>query len=1585
MSQTNISSAARAAATQPTASGSSSSRETRPSSQIRIPQIKSDQHVPKEAVAELKRLNLLVQALQRRIKELEVERDRRRKADRDNKVRPQAGKIATVLTAGLGATIGAALVRCLQATTRCADNITRVITSARAQLSKALAAVGGTWSVWASVALALLLIRAAQQVAVPVASVLIKGLTCIFGKRITHDATKQVIPQAGGVPPWAFGACLASILTRGKGGVLHTLARWGRLGKGFGEFVSASSSVSDWLVATLVRMDTWLRARTNHGIPLWISALYREQAEFAANLDYLRKCVLEMRTRLATDKSHFSVGDQARVRVYLKLLAKLRLSPRASGREAGRTLDIIDRELHAIAKELQVSISAQTSKPEPVMALFVGSPGIGKSAMLPRLTNYLVEHCADPSVVQQCRDFSTDFQHEVYTRAADDSYMSGYRGQTVCVMDDFAQVKLKATNNESDFSFVITHVNTHKTHLNMAAVENKGCTPFTSSFVVATSNRSWRTEIHDHVKSAEAVDRRIKFVYSVVPYNGAFQYASLAATPPGQLPDLWHFHRTTPANSGDAAAAPTSGDSSLTLAQVAEEMAGEWRRRKQLHDQYMRADEAVAATVQEEVDAAVRDATTEPAHAQAGACAGDACSPPRITRAASFTAGSPSRVAGWDAPRSPTRDDVALRFIQRLHAGERVDFHASAEEMLACSGGGASNLQAATRLSRDIRRMVHPDSPCQWVRDNIPPDKRVAFSQHVSAELDEALHALGVRSRAPQYCHADGTPEEPCVDYWWYVKYYGVVALAIFIQFSIILIGMYIVRWVLLRFVDVVVGLFHALTSVLTLGRNKPTASEPQAQAGAADGVAPPTYILDNLHTLELELDTGRVIMIGDVFFVRENQAIMPAHFAAHLAVAGAKRAALTDRYGATQLIDVACLVASIVAGKRLKRAGSDLVLVNVPQVRRARDVSAHLLDWTPDDMHKLVNTTSLYVERAGPNMSIVQRDMHGLVPVQRQTVQDVGVALDLVRVPYNLGSGACGTLLLTRTAAGYKVAGMYVAGQESAHRGWFQTIRAAEVLLVLSTGTSGSEPETDDVVPQAGGLREYPPGLHCVSTVHDGVWIPDTTKLRRSGMEAFIGPGPHMPAKLKPSLGVNPLYNALAPFGVPRADVAPFEPALRRAAYGVLNRIKLCQGVRPPGSVLTAAQVVLGVPELGVPALPRDTGVGYPWCTGKLSRDDLLAEALVGGPFADSLDMRDQLIRTGVPLPVMFTTFLKDELRPIEKVVAGSTRPIQGAPLDYTILWRRYYGAFEAAIKGGSPLNGFGIGVNPHSDQWDLLARYLSDPAAPDPLDSLVFAGDYSKFDSSHQWALFHLYWQVAEDWYNPGWDQADEVPPDTLARYALMFTLHQPNFLVGDHVVQPTGGLPSGHPATSYINSFINLTLLATVFEQLCPGMDFWTECHPTAWGDDHVVGPSARVRGLYNQLTVVEPMARLGYTYTPETKEDLVPALRPLRDVLYLKRGFARSVTGGIVAPLVVESVLKSLRWRRLPLQGDDPFVQACETALAELAKHGPDIWELWAGLVRAGCERITGRTLPPVDGFQVDWLSRSSSLALPEWMS
>lgn len=289
-----------------------------------------------------------------------------------------------------------------------------------------------------------------------------------------------------------------------------------------------------------------------------------------------------------------------------------------------------------------------------------------------------------------------------------------------------------------------------------------------------------------------------------------------------------------------------------------------------------------------------------------------------------------------------------------------------------------------------------------------------------------------------------------------------------------------------------------------------------------------------------------------------------------------------------------------------------------------------------------------------------------------------------------------------------------------------------------------------------------------------------------------------------------------------------------------------------------------------------------------------------------------------------IWTALLKDELRPISKIASGNTRAFVGCPMPYTILFRRYFGAFLNYIHKYGPDAGFTVGINPESGDWDKLwTRLLSN-------SSNVLGYDVKEFDARIIWQLMEVFLNGVNQWYG------DDIEHQNV-RYCLMHEVCFTFVVVFNTLYMKNLGVPSGLPMTAELDSFISLMYMMLTFVilfkekfQFTPPYDIFRDSIALAInGDDNSSTVKSPVAQWFNNVSLSEVLIKYGIRLTNTQKGVITDKFVAFEDVEYLKRKIG--MRNGMYVPLMsMETIESMVMWIRNPLSHLDSTLVNVEMA-------------------------------------------------------
>lgn len=575
-------------------------------------------------------------------------------------------------------------------------------------------------------------------------------------------------------------------------------------------------------------------------------------------------------------------------------------------------------------------------------------------------------------------------------------------------------------------------------------------------------------------------------------------------------------------------------------------------------------------------------------------------------------------------------------------------------------------------------------------------------------------------------------------------------------------------------------------------------------------------------------------------------------------------------------------------------------------------------------------------------------------------------------------GAGSCGALLTVYNSAmgPGKFVGFHTAGLYSG-RGMACAVSCDTILEVLSkfeqqaVTQSGSSKQVilaqdwiRDVNPKTQiTLKEFFPQL---GTIDRTLLPPSYTSIIQSDLYGKWGLALTRPVNTgfvhKDGLYINVKEQALIEYA--GRDVLLDENKIHQVFHCVFqdldrNSFSRNQDKFKP-RVYSYQDSILGIPEYGVSSINRQTSCGFPWCfvkdqsmKGKTfwfgNETDFCLDNVNFQQLFETLKLQEEQLRSGVRPYYFFVDTPKDERRSNEKVDQGKIRMFSAAPLDYTIMFRRYFLSFMIYLQENKISNGCAVGINVYSDDWNFLAKQITSKS------DHIFAGDFSKFDKRQSAQVLSAMVKYINEWYD------DE---HSLVREMLWKEVYNSKHIFTNMLYEWTHALPSGHPMTVFINSLYNLFIIRYSYCAMHPegfieGLHtFSKEVTPIVYGDDNIIGVKQRTAEWFNQCTITPTIkASFNLDYTDETKEQKITrAYRQIEEISFLKRTFHFDKQyKKYIAPLDLRVVLEIPYWTKRGLDKHEITRTNFENTLGEISLHGPEVYTYWSRvLLKAATE-------------------------------
>lgn len=767
-----------------------------------------------------------------------------------------------------------------------------------------------------------------------------------------------------------------------------------------------------------------------------------------------------------------------------------------------------------------------------------------------------------------------------------------------------------------------------------------------------------------------------------------------------------------------------------------------------------------------------------------------------------------------------------------------------------------------------------------------------------------------------------------------------------------------------------------------------------------------------NTYKIILEKVDGGQTALGQILFVEGNLAVMPAHFKMDYDEMTQGNVVLRSCAQGGHVVRIPIKEFKKLGTVRVK--GCDLLFMRFDRhmVKSFRSIRNHFL--TEANLKQFfknkTNHVRLDVCRVTRGTDYVNAPVSHCTFVSN-VCEFKRAACNLARAgptdalcEYNMPTvaGDCGaplTICEPRHYGGAGLLGIHVAGRVGpVNRTGFATVITREIVLeardILCTYKDDVDASLKDMgvtvkpCTSAETANILQSGLvggsfEIIGTVDKTVHVSKKSKLHPTPIqeERLWGECPVAPAHLAPIMIDGELKHPA--IEAVRAYQSPLNCTQIPQVHAVMDMALKPHWRETKGyarDILTIEEAVAPPPCYKLKPIKRTSSAGYPYRTdGTVGKSDFFGkdgEYEFDSPAFERLQSdvvsMVELCKRGVRPAVIFTDFLKDETRPLAKVEACATRAISGAPLNYVIAVRMYFGAFVAAFFATSVVSGMAPGINPYQD-WSVLADRLQQ------VGPKIFGGDFKRYDASVQPYLLEAILGYINKWYrfnNPDYD-----PEDERVRSMLWLDLIHSRHLTGlrgelDVLVQWNKCMPSGHPLTTVVNSMYALVTLTACYATLTGDyIDMWSRVFINTYGDDNISAVDDKVSEIFNQVTVSAQMMKLfGLVYTSDKKDaELVPHTT-LENVTFLKRSFARDdeADGGWVAPLDPDSFLYIPYWCRNQRDVPGEMYRGVQQMLGELCLHPPDLWDHYYSIL----ERFSAE-----NNFDLPFLSREGAR---EWV-
>lgn len=527
---------------------------------------------------------------------------------------------------------------------------------------------------------------------------------------------------------------------------------------------------------------------------------------------------------------------------------------------------------------------------------------------------------------------------------------------------------------------------------------------------------------------------------------------------------------------------------------------------------------------------------------------------------------------------------------------------------------------------------------------------------------------------------------------------------------------------------------------------------------------------------------------------------------------------------------------------------------------------------------------------------------------------------------------------------------------------------------------------------------NEFLLGMPVVATIEQNRHMPTKTKLWTSPI-ALPDSSLYEPSILSENDPRNmsskhPYYESIAKWNHPQPDVDEEKVIEIMQDLGDWYAKKIITR-NLKTKILTKTEAINSGKNYAIVQLNRDASPGYPWINHEKKVKDFLIDKGTGNEAYYGIDLNKrsgQILNSSIDslidicrdvhtFPyIPFLGTLKDEPLKLKKIYsvdpenveamkekygekwqgafAPNTRSFAGAPIDYTIVSRMYFGTIIGAMNSVRDEAPVQIGIDAGSLEWDTMINDLMS------CSSIGVDTDFKGWDST----VPSLFKKHLHHFYNTIAQQTDDdwKPEDDIIRENLVQCEVKPKIMVimpdkKIHIVQAPGGEPSGSPRTAPDNSILHAAMHIynsySILDQvglkdLCSVSAVMKMLKLKCYGDDGLFAIHPSLVGYFNFSKMAAEYKKLGMECTPAAKGDKIIEYQEITDLEFLKRK-TKKIGKYYFGALLENSIEKMLsyckgpshNWYREPNKikyVPEDVVATAQSALHEAVLHGKDYY-------------------------------------------
>lgn len=1233
------------------------------------------------------------------------------------------------------------------------------------------------------------------------------------------------------------------------------------------------------------------------------------------------------RFKINIENSHSLINLSHRLR---ELISKYGNMKDKSGTKT--QLMMLYSELEALKnKFVQANIPLSGVKFTPIFIVLEGSSQIGKSHMMYPFCCELGIRCL-PMV--EAKRLVANHNAFIYTRNHETVYWDGYIGQFFCIVDDLGQVVSQAGDKDSEWMNIIRMVSSFPFMLHMADLLSKGNTFFSSKFVVATTNLyNYNIESLSYPK---AITERMHLRAHVVPAkkyrteeSSKFEDLkgfALDKTKTNGIVDLSVYEFHVRDKNGNYTGEVLDYDSFLLRCESL------YKGHSENHENYTLAIEDIKKRAFEKRFGPISQMDSE----------------------IFFDASDKTPVELMSLWLSKLSEDQKLTFSQCVAAkcpGLELEDHG---EILVRS---VELVQNGIYILEDNSF----EDVCRWINNS--PVYTTSFK---TSFFDNAISILSSVRRGVTEAVDSFFSNNPNLNTR-IVKILQAVAVA-----SAVI------------SIPTLLSYFGASAESQSSSRNKPKekiskdkikrriekAKIKMENSAVSQGATAHDDSMYNISTKVVKRNCyelwlpGANRLAGSCTFLKDRLMIINLHYVLNIAEMiehdpslGSKNITLKKCFSDVTFSFPVAEILNFVSTDELENNDLALLYLDGYNIPCHVDITKYFIDERTlaknRDMYALLvkprirNTESYF----SPFTQITNKEVYNATIDETYTI--------LKAYQYNVPNrvGDCGSILFLfdSTTGCQKILGFHDGGVPDAGIGFASAVFKESILEALQKFPNliTKEIEADSV--SQGDFTPVPYKFQPLYNIKKKVNLPLFSRIIPSVLHSKWGKSKETPAKLTTfnngEQTVDPYKTAMLKYDA--QDIIISKHLLELTRLSLMSDMDASSSFPDTKRIFTKHEAFAGIPGTSFGSVPRSTSEGYPGVLdldpknpgktkyfGKDGDFDFNSEHCI-----ELFHLMDDIIdkcKKGFLPEIVFVDYLKDETRPIEKVLQGKTRIISCSPIAYTGLVRQYFGAYLMWLNDNKIRNGSAVCVNPYSSEWQMIVNSLH------RIGKSIGAGDYSNFDGCQLPQIQRTLVQTINEWYGDS-DENQRI------RRILFEVIINSRHIYGNSIYEWFGSSPSGQPLTTALNNHYNHMLFrlcwldAHNYEPISL-LSFKKNVYLITLGDDNLYSISDEYKDKFNEMFLAQTMCKFGAKYTNETKTQSTVKYRDITEVTFLKRGFRfEPLMGRYVAPLCMDTILEMPYWTKNNTLKDTIVKDTSNSAILELSLHGKKEYENWSNII------------------------------------